>query len=81
MDARGQETYQVVGSPEEREAAGGASAETETEAAGESAEPETDIPEEDVEIVAQRTGVSREEAREALEAADGDLATAIGALE
>ena len=83
MDARGQETYQVVGEPEEREAAGdvaapGAEAE---EDATEDAEAEGGIPEDDVKLVAQRTGASKAEAREALEAADGDLATAIDALE
>ena len=67
MDARGQETYQVIGSPTERER-------------GESEEP-AGIPEGDVEIVAGRTGASEAEARAALEANDGDLAAAVEELE
>ncbi|WP_435097904.1 nascent polypeptide-associated complex protein [Halarchaeum sp. P4] len=77
MDARGQQTYQIIGEPEEREAAEtgeGEEADEEGEAAGE-------IPESDVEIVVQRTGATPEEARAALEGADGDLATAIDVLE
>ncbi|MFC7213608.1 nascent polypeptide-associated complex protein [Saliphagus sp. GCM10025334] len=82
MDARGQETYQVIGTPEERERggagdAGGADAdETDADADSESA-----IPDSDIEIVAARTGVSDDEAREALEAEDGDLAAAVERLE
>jgi nascent polypeptide-associated complex subunit alpha len=76
MDARGQETYQIIGSPEEVEsgAAGGSA-----DDAGADAEPA--IPDEDVELVATRAGVSDDEARAALEAADGDLAAAIETLE
>ncbi|QLC33870.1 nascent polypeptide-associated complex protein [Halarchaeum sp. CBA1220] len=77
MDARGQQTYQVIGDPEEREATesgGDAEDADEEEAAGA-------IPESDVEIVVQRTGATPEEARAALEGADGDLATAIDVLE
>ncbi|USZ71339.1 nascent polypeptide-associated complex protein [Natronosalvus halobius] len=82
MDARGQETYQVIGTPEERERgsagdAGGADAdETDADADSESA-----IPDSDIEIVAARTGVSDDEAREALEAENGDLAAAVERLE
>ena len=68
MDARGQETYQIVGSPSEQ-----ATAET-TEAAGA-------IPADDVALVADRTGVDEETARETLEAHDGDLAAAVDELE
>ncbi|WIV66309.1 nascent polypeptide-associated complex protein [Natrialbaceae archaeon AArc-T1-2] len=71
MDARGQETYQVIGSPEERERGAG---EAETDAG-------PDIPDDDVEIVAMRADVDEETAREALEANDGDLAAAVEALE
>ena len=71
MDAQGQETYQIVGEAEESEAEAGAGEEPD--------EPE--IPESDVELVAERTGVSADRAREAIEAADGDLAAAIAALE
>ncbi|MCU4741876.1 nascent polypeptide-associated complex protein [Natronoglomus mannanivorans] len=77
MDARGQETYQVIGSPEEREAGSGnagASADVTDSAAGE-------IPDADVEIVATRTGASEDAARAALENNDGDLAAAVEELE
>jgi nascent polypeptide-associated complex subunit alpha len=79
MDAQGQQTYQIVGDPETRER--GAS--DDTEAAEEAAEesPGGDIPDSDVELVAQRAGATEDEARAALEAADGDLATAIADLE
>ncbi|RQG91716.1 nascent polypeptide-associated complex protein [Natrarchaeobius halalkaliphilus] len=75
MDARGQETYQIIGSPEEVEAgsAGGTPAVDGDAGAG--------IPQDDVELVAERANVSEDEARDALEAAGGDLAAAIGNLE
>ncbi|HKJ59999.1 MAG TPA: nascent polypeptide-associated complex protein [Halobacteriales archaeon] len=73
MDARGQETYQVIGEPEVREGTGGEAGEAEDAGAA--------IPDSDVELVAQRTGASEEEAREALEAENGDLAAAIARLE
>jgi nascent polypeptide-associated complex subunit alpha len=80
MDAQGQQTYTIVGEPDAHERGeGGAS-----EAADESGEESGDdggIPDEDVELVAQRAGVSEDAAREALEDADGDLAAAIGSLE
>jgi nascent polypeptide-associated complex subunit alpha len=77
MDAQGQETYQIVGSPEHRERGAGGS---------EAATPDTDesddgIPQDDVELVAMRTGAPEEKAREALEATDGDLAAAVERLE
>jgi len=79
MDARGQETYQVVGSPETRAAGSGDAG------AIESGEDESDddegIPDDDVELVATRAGVSEADAREALADADGDLAAAISTLE
>ncbi|GAB3021330.1 nascent polypeptide-associated complex protein [Natronobiforma cellulositropha] len=71
MDARGQETYQIIGSPEQRERA-----DDETDADAASA-----IPDADVEIVADRTGASEEDARAALETNDGDLAGAVADLE
>ena len=75
MDARGQETYQVIGSPEEVESgSAGGSAD-----AGSDAGPS--IPDEDVELVATRAGVGEDEAREALEDNDGDLAAAVADLE
>jgi nascent polypeptide-associated complex subunit alpha len=79
MDAQGQETYQIVGEPETRERGAG-----EIEAADEGSEGSeaTDaIPADDVALVSQRAGVSEDEARAALEDADGDLAAAIAALE
>ncbi|ARS90489.1 nascent polypeptide-associated complex protein [Natrarchaeobaculum aegyptiacum] len=76
MDARGQETYQIIGSPEQVEAgSAGGDAGASADDAGSA------IPDEDVGLVAERAGVSEDEAREALEDADGDLAAAIAALE
>ena len=86
MDARGQQTYQVVGDPQSRDATGDASAvesgESEIDESAESgATGDADIPDSDVEIVAQRTGSTEDDAREALENADGDLAAAVERLE
>lgn len=72
MDARGQQTYQIVGEPESRDRS--------TEG-GEAEESSEGIPDEDVEIVAARTGSTEDEARDALEAVDGDLAAAVQRLE
>jgi len=86
MDAQGQQTYQVVGDPESREkGAGSAAAAVE----GDSEDAESDdagsggdtIPEEDVQLVAERAGVNTDAARDALEANNGDLAAAIADLE
>lgn len=82
MDAQGQQTYQVVGEPESREAgaAGGAAdaadADTDDEDAGGAG-----IPDDDVELVAMRADVPEDDAREALEETDGDLAAAVDSLE
>jgi nascent polypeptide-associated complex subunit alpha len=80
MDARGQETYQVVGEPETR----GADEATPVES-GDAGDDESGgssgIPDEDVEIVAQQAGASEDDAREALEATDGDLAAAVERLQ
>ncbi len=73
MDARGQETYQVIGSPEERER-GAAGTDDESASGG-------GFDESDVELVATRTGASEDEARSALEDNDGDLAAAVAQLE
>ncbi|MDS0473728.1 nascent polypeptide-associated complex protein [Natrinema sp. 1APR25-10V2] len=78
MDARGQETYQVIGSPEEVEA-GSAGGSAGSDDAGSEAEPS--IPDDDVELVAMRADVSEDEARAALEDNDGDLAAAVESLE
>ena len=82
MDAQGQETYQIVGEAATRERGASEGADESADAV-ESAGDETGagIREDDVEIVAQRAGVSADEAREALEATDGDLAAAITRLE
>jgi len=83
MDAQGQATYQIIGSPESRPrgegtSEGGDEADADTGAdAGESSAVEP----QDVEIVAQRTGTTEDQAREALEATDGDLAAAVERLE
>lgn len=80
MDARGQKTYQVIGEPDVREA-GDAAGDDESAAIESGEDAGDEIPEGDVELVAQRTGASKSEAREALEAAGGDLAAAIDGLE
>jgi len=81
MDAQGQSTYQIVGSPTSR-ALGESDAGSEPEEAEEiEAAGSGDIPDADVEIVAQRTGVSEADARAALVAEDGDLAAAVSRLE
>ncbi len=67
MDAQGQETYNIVGSPERRDRGESAALETGEEDAG----SDDAIPQEDIEMVAERAGVSEDEAREALEAANG----------
>ncbi|ESP88067.1 nascent polypeptide-associated complex protein [Candidatus Halobonum tyrrellensis G22] len=56
-------------------------ASAESDADAEAVESADEIPDDDVELVATRAGVSRDEAREALEAEDGDLAAAISRLE
>jgi nascent polypeptide-associated complex subunit alpha len=77
MDARGQETYQVVGDPEVREGGeGDYGTEFETDSTDGPA-----IPDDDVDLVVARTGASEADAREALEAVDGDLAAAVDRLE
>ena len=91
MDARGQETYQIIGEPETRQAAGAvesgdAEADTSADESDDSDESdESDqsggIPTEDVDLVVQRTGASEADARAALETTDGDLAAAISHLE
>ncbi|RAW44897.1 nascent polypeptide-associated complex protein [Halorubrum sp. 48-1-W] len=82
MDAQGQQTYQIVGDPDEvaDAGAGGASA---VEAADDDGSDGSDdgIPDEDVALVAERAGVPESTARETLEAHDGDLAGAIAELE
>jgi len=78
MDAQGQETYQIVGEPNVRE-----TGEAEAIEAGDGADEADDggIPDADVEIVAQRAGVTESKARKVLEENDGDLAAAVSQLE
>ncbi len=78
MEARGQSTYMIVGDPD-RQVGAGEDPELDDGDAGADDGPE--IPQDDVDLVATRTGVGAEGAREALEAEDGDLAAAIARLE
>jgi len=71
MDAQGQETYNVVGSPDHRPRGEGGDAGGSADTAESDDEDDGAIPQEDVEMVAERAGVSEAEAREALEATDG----------
>ncbi|RJX43908.1 nascent polypeptide-associated complex protein [Halonotius aquaticus] len=86
MDAQGTQTYQIVGEPDRQEASGAAGA-VESGNAGSDAgddsggEADDEIPESDIKLVASQTGVSPSEAREALEAEDGEPAAAISRLE
>ncbi|MFC7096343.1 nascent polypeptide-associated complex protein [Halobaculum marinum] len=81
MDAQGQETYQIVGSPETREKGAAAAVEGDADAGDADADDGGAVPDDDVQLVATRAGVSKDEAREALEAEGGDLAAAISRLE
>ena len=81
MDAQGQETYQVVGEPESVEAGTGGSGGSASGPDGDDEGDASAIPADDVAIVAERAGVPEEDAIEALEAEDGDLAAAIARLE
>ncbi len=81
MDAQGQQTYQVVGDPDTRPRGSDEEVTAGTDDDETSAiEGDSGFSEEDVEIVAQRTGVPEETAREALEET-GDLAAAVQKLE
>ncbi len=80
MDAQGQQTYQVVGEPESRDSGAAGSIESGNETESES-DGTGEIPDDDVMIVAQRTGAGEDEARQALEDNDGDLAAAVDSLE
>lgn len=68
MTVQGQKTVQVVGEPLIRER---------KDAAGKAAPAKVEIPDEDVALVAEKAGVSEEEARTALEEAGGEPAEAI----
>ena len=79
MEAQGQKTYQVVGDPESHDRDEGSSDADEADA--DSGGDSSAVDEDDVELVAMRTGVDEDTAREALEANDGDLADAVDQLE
>ena len=92
MDAQGQQTYTIVGEPESRSLGdagddGGAEEASDDGEADAPDDGEADasddggIPEADVELVAEQAGVSKTEAREALEAVDGEPAAAISSLQ
>ncbi len=83
MNAQGQQTYQVVGEPESRDRGAGGDAGGAAAGGADESEESADegIPQDDVELVATRTGASEEDARDALEATDGDLAAAVERLE
>lgn len=84
MDAQGQETYQVVGSPDVHQAAAGeveSGDESDTVDADDADSGEVEIPDDDIELVAERAGVPASKARETLADNDGDLAAAISELE
>ena len=62
MDAQGQKTYQISGRPRIIERKG---------------KVEEEITEEDINLVAEQTGKSKEQAKKALEQTNGDIAEAI----
>ena len=74
MDAQGSQTYQIVGDPETQAAGAIDDAAADDDAVDEA------IPEDDVKLVASQASASKSDAREALEAEDGDLAAAISRL-
>ena len=63
IDAKGEKIYQIFGNPVEREL--------------KEEEEEVEIKDEDIRLVMDQTGASREEALEALKETGGDLAQAI----
>ena len=62
MNMMGQQTYQIIGEPQERDLNG---------------DENTSIPNEDIELVASQAGVSQEKAKTALEECGGEPAEAI----
>ena len=63
INMMGQQSYQIVGEPQERGLSDG--------------EETSSIPDEDIELVASQAGVSKEKAKEALEECGGEPAEAI----
>ena len=80
MDAQGQQTYQIVGEPDERPRGDEDDANVDADDSDTHADDGADVADQDVEIVAQRAGVPESEAREAL-AETGDLAAAVQRLQ
>lgn len=82
LTGQGQEVYQIMGEPEARSTTQETvdQEETEEHESTEDEQPEFEITEDDVEIVALRSGATEDEAREALEETH-DLAEAIEMLE
>lgn len=75
MQAQGEQIYQIIGQPEERAPT--------TSAQMDSSVPVESTPtftEEDVQLVASQASVTEDQAREALQQAEGNLAKAIIAL-
>jgi nascent polypeptide-associated complex subunit alpha len=63
MNMMGQQSYQIVGEPQERGLDDG--------------EETSSIPDEDIDLVASQAGVSKEKAKDALEECGGEPAEAI----
>ena len=71
MTVQGQKTFQVVGEPEVRPRSAAIAK------PGATAQADTGLPEEDITLVMEQTGATREKAIEALGATDGQPAEAI----
>jgi nascent polypeptide-associated complex subunit alpha len=67
---QGQRTYQIIGTPQERQPGKGQAASVESDA-------QAGVPEEDIELVMSQTGCTATQARKALEESDGAPAEAI----
>jgi nascent polypeptide-associated complex subunit alpha len=77
MDAQGQETYNIVGSPEHRDTGSVGAIESAEDSEEEADDDDSGIPDEDIALVADQAGVGKGAAREALEANNGIPADAI----
>ena len=71
MTVQGQKTFQVVGEPEVRQRSAAIAK------PGATSPADTGLPEEDITLVMEQTGATREKAIEALKATDGQPAEAI----
>ena len=74
MNLMGQNTYQIIGEPVEMAPGEGSGEEGDSPA---SIPAGPSIPQEDIQLVAERAGVSESEAKAALIRSDGDIAEAI----